>query len=81
MARHKFWNLWILQKHKNLDISRTKHFFFQLKKIIKHTSGTTLWQKNNFVVEVPFNVDETDILFRTTEDKILHQKSQECSVG
>ena len=28
---HRFWNPYILQKHKNLDISRTKHcFFFKL---------------------------------------------------
>ena len=26
--RHRFWNLWISQKHKNLDISRMKHYFF-----------------------------------------------------
>ena len=35
--RLKFWNLWISQKHKNLDISRTKHyFFFKWKKSVIH---------------------------------------------
>ena len=26
-------------------------------------------------------MDETDIFYHTTENKILHQESQECSVG
>ena len=34
--RLRFWNLWISQKHKNLDISRTKHFFFKWKKSFIH---------------------------------------------
>ena len=28
-----------------------------------------------------FNKDETGLFFRTTEDKTLHQKGQECSGG
>ena len=27
MVTSQIWNLWILQKHKNLDISRTNHCF------------------------------------------------------
>ena len=28
-----------------------------------------------------FNMDKTGLFFRTTEDKTLHQKGQECSCG
>ena len=28
-----------------------------------------------------FNMDKTGLFFRTTEDKTLHQKGQECSGG
>ena len=31
------------KQHKNLDISRTKHHFFQIKKIMKYASRATLW--------------------------------------
>ena len=41
---------WISQKHKILDISRTKRYFFLKKKkkkekSINYTSRATLWQK------------------------------------
>ena len=39
--RHGFWDLWISQKHKNLDISRTKNIFTA---------------KKTFVAEVTFNM-------------------------
>ena len=31
------------KQYKNLDISRTKHHFFQIKKIMKYASRATLW--------------------------------------
>ena len=52
---HRFWNLWISLKNKNLDNLRTKHFFLQIKKIINYRSRATLWQKIVFSVEVTFN--------------------------
>ena len=39
---------------KNLDISRTKQFFFQIKKLINSKSRATLWPKNSFVAKVIF---------------------------
>ena len=36
-------------------------FFLQIKKFIDYTSRATLWQKNNFVVEVTFNLFRTSI--------------------
>ena len=50
--KHKseVWNLQISQKHRNLDISRTKHFL-QIKKN-NYTSRAFLLQKNSFVVGV-----------------------------
>ena len=43
--RHRFCNLWILQKHKNQNISIMKTFFLQIKKFISCTSRTDLWEK------------------------------------
>ena len=51
--RHRLWNLWISQEHKNLDISRTKHFSLN-KKFINYTSRATFMAKNSFVAEVTF---------------------------
>ena len=47
--RHRFWNLWILQKYKNLDISRTKHYFFFKWKNSLITYLGLLYNKNTFV--------------------------------
>ena len=55
---HIIWNLQISQKHKHLDISRTKHFSSN-KKIQKlHLKGYFI-AKNSFVAEVTFKVVES----------------------
>ena len=46
---------WISQKHKNLDISRAKHyFFFKLKRFINYNIKGYFMTKNSFVAEVTF---------------------------
>ena len=53
--RHKFWDLQVSQKHKNLDISRTKyHFFFKQKNSLLHIKRCFM-TNNSFVGEVNFN--------------------------
>ena len=46
-------NLWISQKHKNLDILRIKHFFLKIKSLIAHQG--LLYGKKSFVTEATFN--------------------------
>ena len=54
--RHRFWNLWISQKHKNLDISRMKHyfFFFKWKNYFKFIKGYFML-KNSFIEKLTLN--------------------------
>ena len=51
--RNRLWNLWISQKHKNLDISRTKHFLSNKKIHLLHLKGYFM-AKGSFVAEVTF---------------------------
>ena len=52
--RHRFWNLWISQKYKTVDISRTKHYYFSNKKNHQlHIKGYFM-AKNSFVAGVTF---------------------------
>ena len=46
----------VLQKHKNLDISRTKHYFFlKLKNSLITLQGLLYYKKNSFAAEVTLN--------------------------
>ena len=42
---HRLWNLRFQEKHKHLNILRTKHFFRQVKQLFHLTLMTKLWQK------------------------------------
>ena len=46
--------MWISQKHKYLEISRTKHYFFFKSKDSLITYQGLLYDKKNFVAEVTF---------------------------
>ena len=63
---HEFWNLWISQKHQNLDISRAKHFFLQIKKFIIHQA--LLYGKNTFVAKLTFKVEISSLGEKTVDE-------------
>ena len=58
MRRRRIWDLWISQKHKNLDIWRVKHFLLPKKKL--HIKGYFI-TKNSLVAEVAFNHNEKEV--------------------
>ena len=60
----KFVDFIKIQKSRYLE-SKTL-FLLQIKKIINYTLRAILWQKNNFVAEVTFNVESATNLIKQT---------------